>query len=76
MDTQNSTEIRHTLRAFRREALTQFINEFMIILVQEGYSFEDLLEAITNWTNQNPKLAPAVKHLEEAAAIARTANKR
>ncbi|MFN6535500.1 MAG: hypothetical protein RM021_003900 [Nostoc sp. EkiNYC01] len=59
-------ELRVTLQDFRRQALTQFIHEFMRILISEGYTFEDLLDAITSWVALNPELEDVVKHLEEA----------
>lgn len=41
-------EIRLTLQGFRRQALTQFMGEFVQILDDEGYTFEDLLNALAN----------------------------
>ncbi|MDZ8240574.1 MAG: hypothetical protein RMZ69_26060 [Nostoc sp. ChiQUE01a] len=54
-------ELRLTLQDFRRQALTQFIHEFMRILISEGYTFEDLLDAITSWVALNPELEDVVR---------------
>lgn len=59
-------EIQVTLQDFRREALTRFIHEFMMILTAEGYTFEDLLDAIATWAAEKPELEEVVKRLEEA----------
>jgi hypothetical protein len=59
-------EIRSTLQDFRRQALSQFMNEFMQALTAEGYTFEDLLDAVTTLASEKPELEAVVKHLENA----------
>lgn len=59
-------EIRYTLQDFRRQALTEFVGEFMVILTSEGYTFQDLLDAVTSWAAKMPELEEVVKHLENA----------
>ena len=66
---ENTEGVRHTLQDLRREALTRFMGELIPLLRQEGYTYEDLLIALTNWTDQQMGLAEAVKHLEEAASV-------
>ena len=58
--------IRHALEDSRREGLTSFINQFMVLLVAEGYKFEDLLHALANWADEQSGLDEVVKHLESA----------
>ena len=58
------------LRDLRREALTKFISELMGLLKQEGFSFEDLIEAQASWAHQEPTLHVVVNHLEDAAIAA------
>ncbi|MBW4480735.1 MAG: hypothetical protein KME54_28830 [Tolypothrix brevis GSE-NOS-MK-07-07A] len=41
--------IRHGLQDCRRIGLTQFFNEFMPVLISEGFTFEDVLHAIALW---------------------------
>ena len=64
------TAIRHALQDCRRDALTRFMGELIPLLRQEGYTYEDLLVALTNWTDQQLGFQEAVKHLEEAASAA------
>ncbi|MEH2467834.1 hypothetical protein [Nostoc sp.] len=66
MDLESITGIRHGLQDCRRDGLTQFLNEFMKVLIAEGYTFEDLLDAITNWASEKLEFEDVVKHLEEA----------
>ena len=63
------TAIKHALQDCRREALTKFMDDFIAILKQEGFSYKDLLNALADWTNEQPGLTEAVKHLEEAASV-------
>jgi hypothetical protein len=59
-------KIRLTLQGFRRQALTQFMGEFVQILDDEGYTFEDLLNALANHmhTSDNLVLVECVPILE------------
>ncbi|MBD2771175.1 hypothetical protein [Iningainema tapete] len=70
MDDTYSTEIRLALRSFRRDSLARFMGEFMVILAQEGYNLEDLLEAIAAWCYSKPELKQVVGSLENASAEA------
>ncbi|MFN6472577.1 MAG: hypothetical protein RMY36_023290 [Nostoc sp. SerVER01] len=66
MDLESLAGIRHGLQNCRRDGLTQFFNEFMTVLIAEGYTFEDLLDAITSWASDKLELEDVVKHLEDA----------
>ncbi|MFN6474351.1 MAG: hypothetical protein RMY36_032360 [Nostoc sp. SerVER01] len=66
MDFESLAGIRHGLQDCRRDGLTQFFNEFMTVLIAEGYTFEDVLDAITSWAAKTPELEDVVKHLEDA----------
>ncbi len=69
IDQEEKEPIRNVLRNSRREGLAIFLEEFMELLVQEGFSFQDLLEALASWSFRR-KLNPSsvVKHLENAAS--------
>ncbi|MHC5820066.1 MAG: hypothetical protein ACYT04_30410 [Nostoc sp.] len=67
MDLESLAGIRHGLQDHRRQGLTQFLNEFMTVLVSEGYTLEDLLHAVANWADEQPRLEEVVGHLEKAA---------
>ncbi|MEH1920595.1 hypothetical protein [Nostoc sp.] len=56
MDLESLAGIRHGLQDSRRDGLTEFFHEFMLVLLSEGYSFEDLLHAIANWASEQPRL--------------------
>jgi hypothetical protein len=66
VDFESLAGIRHGLQDSRRQGLTLFLNEFMTVLVSEGYSFEDLLHALANWASDQPRLDEVVGHLEKA----------
>ncbi|MEH2458289.1 hypothetical protein [Nostoc sp.] len=66
MDLESIRGIRHGLQDCRRDGLTQFFNEFMTVLVTEGYTFGDLLDAVTTWASEKPELEEVVKQLEDA----------
>lgn len=58
--------IRYGLRDSRRDGLTQFVREFMPVLLAENYTFEDLLYALANWASDQPRLDEVVNYLEKA----------
>lgn len=64
---EESQSIRNALRDSRIEALTIFLGDFVNLLHKEGFSVEDLLDAISKWMCAH-KTAPdsVVKHLEDA----------
>ena len=66
MDLESLAGIRHGLQDHRRQGLTEFLNEFMVVLVDEGYRFEDLLHAAANWASERTGLEEVVGHLEKA----------
>lgn len=66
MQIESLTGIRHALEDHRRKALTDFIKEFMPVLISEGYSFEDLVNALADWADEQ-KLNSVVGYLEKAA---------
>lgn len=70
MDLESQKSIRHGLQDSRREGLTNFVNELMPILLSEGYSFEDLLHALANWTSSKPQFTEVLIHLEKATLSA------
>jgi hypothetical protein len=66
MDLESQRGIRHGLQDSRRAGLTQFFNEFMPVLLSEGYTFEDLLHALASWASEQPRLDEVVGYLEKA----------
>ncbi|OKH14840.1 hypothetical protein NIES592_08155 [Fischerella major NIES-592] len=66
MDLESLAGIRHSLQDSRRDGLTLFMNEFMTVLLSEGYTFEDLLHALANWASEQPRLEEIVGYLEKA----------
>ncbi|MBN3951948.1 MAG: hypothetical protein HWQ38_37980 [Nostoc sp. NMS7] len=68
IDSEQQLCIRTTLRDCRREGLIKFVEEFITLLEQEGFSFQDLLEALAAWMfRQRPNPEEVIKHLEDAA---------
>ncbi|MCC5622735.1 hypothetical protein [Nostoc sp. CHAB 5715] len=74
MDLESLRGIRHGLQDCCRSGLTEFFHEFMLVLLSEGYSFEDLLHAIANWASEQPRLEEVVGHLEKATDEIHSAN--
>jgi len=70
IDSEQKSHIRTALRDSRREGLINFVEEFITLLAQEGFSFQDLLEAIAGW-GYRQQLPPdeVIRHLEDAVAI-------
>ncbi|MEH1808493.1 hypothetical protein [Nostoc sp.] len=70
IDSEQKISIRNALRDSRREGLIKFVEEFITLLAQEGYSLQDLLEALAGWGyRQQLPFDEVIKHLEDAVAI-------
>ncbi len=68
IDSEQQLHIRTALRDSRREGLIKFVGEFISLLELEGFSFQDLLEALAAWMfRQRPNPDEVIKHLEDAA---------
>ncbi|MEH2034047.1 MAG: hypothetical protein V7K67_31315 [Nostoc sp.] len=68
IDSEQQSHIRTALRDSRREGLIKFVEEFVTLLEQEGFSFQDLLEALAAWMDrQRPNPVEVIKLLEDAA---------
>lgn len=68
IDSEQQTHIRTALRDSRRDGLIKFVGEFITLLELEGFSFQDLLEALAAWMfRQRPNPEEVIKHLEDAA---------
>ncbi|PMB08211.1 hypothetical protein CEN49_10640 [Fischerella thermalis CCMEE 5273] len=74
MNLESQRGIRHGLQDSRRDGLTLFMNEFMTVLLSEGYTFEDLLHALANWASEQPQLDEVVGYLEKATDEIHSAN--
>ncbi|BAY80513.1 hypothetical protein NIES25_70010 (plasmid) [Nostoc linckia NIES-25] len=59
--------IRDALRLSRREGLGFFVEEFVTVLAQEGFSLEDLLHGIASWLYRTEGSVKVIRHLEDAA---------
>ncbi len=68
IDSEQQTSIRTALRDSRREGLINFMEDLIELLHQEGYSFQDLLEALAGWGyRQQSPTDEVIRHLEDAA---------
>ncbi|MEH2070052.1 MAG: hypothetical protein V7K47_18135 [Nostoc sp.] len=69
IDSDQKISILTALRDSRREGLINFVEEFITLLNQEGFSFGDLLEALAGWGyRQQPNPDEVIRHLEDAAS--------
>ncbi|WP_375495380.1 hypothetical protein [uncultured Nostoc sp.] len=70
IDSEQKISIRTALRDSKREGLINFVEEFITLLDQEGYSFQDLLEAIVGYCYRLPESMPdsVTDRLEDAAS--------
>ncbi|HYW17926.1 MAG TPA: hypothetical protein VE956_01205 [Nodularia sp. (in: cyanobacteria)] len=68
IDSEQQLHIRTALRDSRREGLINFVEDLIELLHQEGYSFQDLLEALAGWGyRQQLPTDEVIRHLEDAA---------
>lgn len=58
---------RAMLSQLRIKALTEFISNVIPDLEAEGFNFRDLLLALAEWSEANPKWQKAAYYLEQAA---------
>lgn len=58
-----------SLEECRRQALTEFLSDFMDLLIEQGFTLEDLLDALANWTYQQGELEEVVKCLEQSVDL-------
>ena len=64
---EEEQSIRFALRDARWQALSDFMNDFIHLLIDEGFSFEDLLHALAHFSDSQLQYKKATIHLEEAA---------
>ena len=68
--------IRNALRDSKREGLIKFVEKFIPLLELEGFSLQDLLEALAAWMfRQRTNPDEVIKHLEDAALELRRASR-
>jgi hypothetical protein len=64
------TGIRHVLEDCRQEALTEkFMPQFMELLLSQGFTVIDLLDALACWVQDKPEYANALVYLEGAIDV-------
>ncbi|MEH1780245.1 MAG: hypothetical protein V7L26_14205 [Nostoc sp.] len=70
IDSEQQLHIRNALRDSRREGLINFVEDLIGLLAQEGFSFQDLLEALAGWgyRQQSPPPDEVIRHLEDAVS--------
>jgi hypothetical protein len=70
IDSEQKISIRTALRDSRREGLINFVEDLIGLLEQEGYSFQDLLEALAGYCYRLPESMPdsITDRLEDAAS--------
>lgn len=60
-------EFRRKLQESRREVLTKIVEELVTVMQEEGFTVEDLLEALINWCNLHFFSNKLTSSLENAA---------
>ncbi|YAG17023.1 CopG family transcriptional regulator [Nostoc sp. DSM 114161] len=69
IDSEQKVSIRTALRDSKREGLINFMEDLIELLHQEGYSFQDLLEALAGWGyRQKSPPDEVIRHLEDAVS--------
>lgn len=71
---EEQQSIRFALRDARWQALSDFMNDFIHLLIDEGFSFEDLLHALATYSDSQLEYRRGTIHLEEAAKAIRASN--
>lgn len=69
IDSEQKISIRNALRDTKREGLINFVEDLIGLLDEEGFSFQDLLEALAGWGyRQQPPTDEVIRHLEDAVS--------
>lgn len=67
--------IKHALEDCRQEALTEkFMPDFMNLLLSQGFTVVDLLDALACWVQDKPEYANALIYLEGAIDVIKQTN--
>jgi hypothetical protein len=56
--------------AAKQQSITWLVAELMDLLVEHGYTFEQLLEGLSDYVDEHPQLEPLLGYLEEASSVA------
>lgn len=76
IDSEQKTAIRTALQDFRQQGLKNFVDEFLVLLQQEGFSFNDLLVALASLAHGQKNSQMLVRFLEDAATEAQRVSSR
>jgi hypothetical protein len=64
-----TSHLEEALFAAKQQALSSFTRELIIVLMQGGYNVEQLIDAISDYTDRNESWNEATKYLERASAV-------
>lgn len=64
------------VESVQQQSVTWLVAELMTLLLEHGYTFNHLIEAIADYANSHPELEPALGHLEEASEAIHAALKK
>lgn len=53
----------------QQESITVLVKELMTLLLENGFTFRNLVEAVADYADSQPELEPALGHLEEASSV-------
>jgi type II secretory pathway component PulF len=67
MSQSSLDHLSQAVRAIKQEAASQLVKELVTVLGEEGFTLEQVLEALADYASQNPELKGAVKALEDAS---------
>lgn len=57
------------VESVQQQSITWLVAELMALLLEHGYSFRHLVEAVADYADSHPEFEPALGHLEEASEV-------
>lgn len=66
-DSEQKASIVSALEDCRQQALIQFVDQFVALLEEQGYSLREFLQALASWMFTKKPNSLTVKYLEDAA---------
>lgn len=67
--------LQEALALTKQQALSQFVNTLAAVLRAQGFTLDQLIDALADYADQRPEFQGAVKSLEDASmAITRETN--
>ncbi len=67
LDLRTQYEVRYTIQDAKSKIVLMFMEQIIAIASEEGFSLEQILEALAEYTSSHPRYKKAERHLNLAA---------